>query len=289
MSSNEEIILEDDFVCLRFKNDSENAVIVEKDQPNGIMQFHFCLKGNSTFYFNKGAYEMQLVEENGLILYNPQRSLPYHIKVEENSWVISVLISVKKFHSLFSTEAEFIPFLNNENREKKHYSEIPITPSIAIVLNQIMNFYLNPSVQKIYYKAKVYELLSLIFNTNENEVGDNCPFRADEDFVIRIKQAKDILISNMIEPPTLQELSDKVGLNLKKLKQGFKQIYGETVYGFLFDYKMDYARKLLDSGSFNVNEVGAKIGYSTASHFIAAFKKKYRTTPKKYLMSISMS
>jgi len=93
----------------------------------------------------------------------------------------------------------------------------------------------------------------------------------------------------MIEPPTLQELSDKVGLNLKKLKQGFKQIYGETVYGFLFDYKMDYARKLLDSGSFNVNEVGAKIGYSTASHFIAAFKKKYRTTPKKYLMSISMS
>jgi hypothetical protein len=23
---------------------------------------------------------------------------------------------------------------------------------------------------------------------------------------------------------------------------GFKQIYGDTVYGFLFDYKMDFAR-----------------------------------------------
>jgi hypothetical protein len=41
---------------------------------------------------------------------------------------------------------------------------------------------------------------------------------------------------------------------------GFKQIYGDTVYG-LFDYKMDFARKLLDSGSYN--EVGLKIGYST--------------------------
>jgi hypothetical protein len=36
---------------------------------------------------------------------------------------------------------------------------------------------------------------------------------------------------------------------------GFKQIYGDTVYGFLFDYKMDF-EKLLDSGSYNVNEVG---------------------------------
>ena len=44
---------------------------------------------------------------------------------------------------------------------------------------------------------------------------------------------------------------------------------------------------LLDTGSYNVNEVGLKIGYSTGSHFIAAFKKKYATTPKKYLMSIN--
>jgi len=29
------------------------------------------------------------------------------------------------------------------------------------------------------------------------------------------------------------------------------------------------------------------VGYSTASHFIAAFKKKFGTTPKKYLMSLS--
>jgi len=94
-------------------------------------------------------------------------------------------------------------------------------------------------------------------------------------------------LKNMAEPPTLQELADEIGLNIKKLKQGFKQVYGDTVYGFLFDYKMEYARKLLDSGTYNVNEVGNRIGYSTASHFIAAFKKKFGTTPKKYLMSLA--
>ena len=112
-------------------------------------------------------------------------------------------------------------------------------------------------------------------------------FLIDEENVLKIRQAKEIVLNNIAEPPSLQELADKVGLNLKKLKMGFKQIYGDTVYGFLFDYKMDYARKLLDSGSYNVNEVGLKIGYSTGSHFIAAFKKKYATTPKKYLMSIN--
>jgi len=28
------------------------------------------------------------------------------------------------------------------------------------------------------------------------------------------------------------------------------------------------------------------VGYSTATHFINAFKKKFGTTPKKYLMTI---
>ena len=37
---------------------------------------------------------------------------------------------------------------------------------------------------------------------------------------------------------------------------------------------------MLDSGKYNVNEVGLKVGYSTASHFIAAFKKKFGITPK---------
>src|SRR5690554_5748418 len=103
---------------------------------------------------------------------------------------------------------------------------------------------------------------------------------------MRIQQANDILIKNMAEHPTLQELADEVGINLNNLQQGFKQVYGDTAYGFLFDYKMEYARKLLDSGTYNVNEVGSKIGYSTASHFIAAFKKKFGTTPKKYLISL---
>jgi AraC-like DNA-binding protein len=104
---------------------------------------------------------------------------------------------------------------------------------------------------------------------------------------LKIKKAKDIIIQRMAEPPTLVDLANEIELSLKKLKEGFKQIYGTTVYGFLFDYKMELARKLLESGGHNVNEVGLRVGYSTASHFISAFKKQYGTTPKKYIQSLN--
>ena len=110
----------------------------------------------------------------------------------------------------------------------------------------------------------------MYFNTSKDADIEQCPFLVDEENVMKIRKAKAIIISRMTEPPGLQELSEEIGLNIKKLKEGFKQIYGDTVYGFLFDYKMEYARKLLESEQCNVNEAGLKVGYSTASHFIAS-------------------
>jgi AraC-like DNA-binding protein len=287
MSSQEVITVENDFTLIRFQNDSDEMIIVERQVDIGLIQFHFGLKGSAKFIFNQGNYTLELKEEKSLLFYNPQKELPLHIEIAPKSWLITILVSIKKFHGLFSTHSDHIPFLSAENRDKEYYGEENISPSMAIVLNQMFHYNLNPSIKNLYYKGKGYELLSLFFNRNEDPNAEQCPFLTDEENVLKIKKAKEIIISNMAEPPGLQELADQIGLNLKKLKMGFKQIYGDTVYGFLFDYKMNYARQLLDSGSYNVNEVGLKIGYSTGSHFIAAFKKKFATTPKKYLMSIN--
>jgi AraC-like DNA-binding protein len=287
MSTPEIIKVEDDFTLLLFQNETESMVSYEHQVNMGLIQFHFGLKGNGKFIFNQGNYTLDLKEEKSLLFYNPQKELPLHLEIMPKSWIITILVSIKKFHGLFSEDAEHIPFLSDENRDKKYYGEENISPSMAIVLNQMFHYNLNPSIKNLYYKGKGYELLSLFFNRNEDPNAEQCPFLIDEDNVLKIKKAKEIVIANMAEPPGLQELADEIGLNIKKLKMGFKQIYGDTVYGFLLDHKMEYARKLLDSGSYNVNEVGLKIGYSTGSHFIAAFKKKFGTTPKKYLMALN--
>ncbi|HEX8563899.1 MAG TPA: AraC family transcriptional regulator [Flavobacterium sp.] len=289
MGAMEIIKIEDDFTLIRFQNDGDDVFRAQREVGSGLIQFHFGIKGKAKFIFNQGNYALDLKEEKALLLYNPQKELPLNLELSPNSWVISVIVSIKKFHTLFSTEADYIPFLTIENKDKKYYNESDISPSMSIVLSQLFHFNLHPAIKSLYYKGKGYELLSLYFNRTEDPDAEQCPFLIDEENVLKIRKAKDIVIANMAEPPGLQELADQVGLNLKKLKMGFKQIYGDSVYSFLFDYKMEFARKLLEEGSHNVNEVGLKIGYSTASHFISAFKKKFATTPKKYLMSINVN
>jgi AraC-like DNA-binding protein len=282
-----ETSIDTDFLVLTYENESEAIETVERTIDNSFIQFHFCIKGNAAFQFNNGNYTLNIKEQTSLLLYNPQRNLPIYLDMQPNSALVSVLISIKKFHGLFSQEADYISFLSEDNKDKKYYKDGKISPSLSIVLNQLIHYNLNRSIKNLYFKGKAYELLSLYFNRNKEANIEQCPFLVDESNVIKIRKAKDIIVSRMAEPPTLQQLADEIELSLKKLKEGFKQIYGDSVFSFLFDYKMELARKLLETGDHNVNEVGLKVGYSTASHFIAAFKKKYGTTPKKYLMSLA--
>ncbi len=282
-----ETAVETGFTVMTYQNETQEVQLLEKEIDSSFIQFHFCLKGQCKFVFNNGTYSLNISEENSLLLYNPQRDLPICLEVDPTSWVVSLLISIKKFHGLFSHEANYITFLSQDNQDKKYYKDGDISPSMAIVLNQLINYNLNSTIKSLYFKGKAYELLSLYFNRGEEVNIEQCPFLVDDSNVVKIRQAKDIIINRLSEPPTLTALALEIDLSLKKLKEGFKQIYGTTVYGFLFDYKMELARKLLESGAHNVNEVGLKVGYSTASHFISAFKKQYGTTPKKYIQSLN--
>lgn len=281
--SAEELKIDNDFILFRLQNDTKDMQRFEKQVALGLIQFHFVLKGKGKFVFNQGQYALDVNEEKSLLLYNPLKALPLNIEISAESWVISVLLSLKKLHQLVSEDADHIPFLSLENTDKKYYTEEDINPSIAIVLNQIFHYKSNSSVKNLYLKGKSYELMSLYFNKNEGTTIDNCPFLSDETNLKKIKQAKEYLLSHMIDPPSLQALADIVGLPLKKLKSGFKTLYDNSVYGYLIDHKLELSRKLLDANQFNINEVSAEIGYSTPSHFIAAFKKKYGITPKKYM------
>lgn len=286
-SSINESIIEDGFVILRIKNDGDDTINKKRDVNQDVIQFHFCLKGQTNFIFNQGNYTFQVRENHSMLLYNPQKLLPINVELSSCTWMVSVLISITKFHSLFSSDANHISFLSTENSSKKYYDNLPFASSIAVVLSQILQARVHDSMKSLYFKGKIYELLSLYFNKNDDPSIEQCPFLIDEENVQKIRNAKDIILARMTHPPSLEELALEIGLPLKKLKQGFKQVYGDTVFAYLLEHKMQEARRMLDSQKYNVNEVGLKLGYSTASHFITAFKKKYGTTPKKYLGSVS--
>ncbi|MFD0710350.1 helix-turn-helix transcriptional regulator [Paenibacillus sp. GCM10027626] len=95
----------------------------------------------------------------------------------------------------------------------------------------------------------------------------------------KLYQAKQIMQRNMIDPPTLMELARMIGMNDYKLKVGFKELFGITVFGYLRDYRLEQALIMLQSGGSNVNETACAVGYSNPSYFAEAFREKYGVNP----------
>lgn len=282
----QDFLVDEGIIFLKLSNNNDLESLFDYNIDKSHIQFHFCLKGDSKFQFNNGSYSFPVTSGNSILLYNPNQELPIKASLAANSLVLSVLISIKKFHSLFSNQADQISFLNQDNIGNKFYKEKKLAPMISVVLNQMVQQSVHQSMYKLYLRAKVFELMSLYFNKDKEMDIEQCPFLVDDKNIKKIRNAKEIIISRMTEPPTLTDLATEVEISLKKLKEGFKQVYGASVYVFLLDYKMQVSKRLLSSGNYNVNEVALKVGYSTATHFINAFKKKFGTTPKKYLMSL---
>lgn len=281
----QEHVVQEGFSIIKIENTTEEVFKYSKAVNNNFIQMHFCLRAGSQLHYGPN-YSLNVKDQNSILLYNPIQDLPINLSLEHGGKHLVFIVSIKKFHSFFSQVADIIPFLKEENKDKKFYLEKELEPSEILVLNQIFEEQRHNSMQELYIKAKVYETLSLYFGQSQDDK-QSCPFLENEDNVEKIKKAKQIVINNMTEPPSLQEIANEIGLSLLKLKEGFKLIYGESVFNFLLDYKLEYARKQLLTKEYNVSEISLQVGYSTASHFIAAFKKKYGTTPKQYIMSVS--
>ena len=70
----EEIIIDDDFILIRFQNDSDQKLTFKRQVKTGLIQFHFGLKGNTSFIFNDNNYVIDCKEEKSLLFYKIGRA-----------------------------------------------------------------------------------------------------------------------------------------------------------------------------------------------------------------------
>jgi AraC-like DNA-binding protein len=73
-----------------------------------------------------------------------------------------------------------------------------------------------------------------------------------------------------------------VQLNNRKLKQGFRQVFDNTVFGYLHDYRLEKACQLLIEDRMNIAEVSYAVGFANRGYFAAAFRKKFGINPSDY-------
>ncbi|MFY7899030.1 MAG: helix-turn-helix domain-containing protein, partial [Chitinophagaceae bacterium] len=151
----------------------------------------------------------------------------------------------------------------------------PICTKKRNVLDSLLNHSYSGALENIFINAKVHELLlySLDCLVDEKEEGFTCKFLEDERSREGIYKARDILLQHIGDPITIKELSRKVAMNECYVKKGFKEIFGTTIFDFYQQQRMEHAKYLLYEKGLSVTDVSASLGYSSISHFSAAFKK----------------
>jgi AraC family transcriptional regulator, transcriptional activator of the genes for pyochelin and ferripyochelin receptors len=92
------------------------------------------------------------------------------------------------------------------------------------------------------------------------------------------------LEENYVNPPTVTQLARLTGVNENKLKTGFKQQFGHSVYNYLLNYRMERAIEMMEQTTFSLDEIAEKVGYTDCAHFSRAFKKVYGVPPGKFRM-----
>ncbi|WP_324171842.1 AraC family transcriptional regulator [Sulfurimonas sp.] len=177
-------------------------------------------------------------------------------------------------------------FEKNENAKNIKTSNTSIQNQI--IANEIFNSQYSGGLNKIFLQSKVLEIFLNEFNHLQLE--SNTPknigkVKFSSYDIEAIHKAKEIMLNNIQNPPSIKELSRSVALNDFKLKIGFKNIFNTSPYKMIHEHRMLKAKHLLETSEMNVSEIANKIGYKFVHNFSKVFLQKFGVRPKDLMKS----
>ena len=176
--------------------------------------------------------------------------------------------------------ASIVRFLKGPSRELI-LETVPMTgAAMRAVVDVISTRYLG-KLRHTYVKAKAYELLCEVIwlLTHESELSDS-DLRLSWRDKRQLDKAREIIQGDCVNAPPIAALSRQLGLNQRKLKMGFKQLFGTPIFQYTQNLRLEKALQLLHTGEYSVREIADAVGYSYAKNFTTAFKKRYGMSPK---------
>src|SRR5690606_28658583 len=158
--------------------------------------------------------------------------------------------------------------------------EMPLSPEIWLVLEAILDCKFDEPIRHLYLCAKATELLTLsIVGFNKLSLPG---MRSGTGQAAReqrlIETAALIYRKELNRPPTVEELSRRLGLNRNRLTSGFQSTFGVTPADYSRKLRIRWARQRLLSGE-QVSIVAAEVGYDSLAAFGRAFRKHYGYPP----------
>ncbi|MCK1143852.1 AraC family transcriptional regulator [Providencia stuartii] len=160
---------------------------------------------------------------------------------------------------------------------KAQLRHFAIPASVLAMTQQLFTCPTHPSLHQLYLGAKVTEITALCLHHFLHEPVQTAPKLRQRE-IDNLHMAKAILMQELESPPSLDVLAKRVGMNTRKLTQGFRQLFGNSIYGWLQEYRLDTAYQLLTVHDANISTIAYQVGY-TPAHFSVAFRKRFGLSP----------
>lgn len=158
---------------------------------------------------------------------------------------------------------------------------LPVSLPVERASSEIVKLPVDEKYRPLMLLGKAPELLLYLFDLYDKSGAKkwkHCRTAYDRE---RIEFARNYILQKAANPPSLTELARIAGINLLKLKMGFKEVYGDTVFSYLNEYRLQKAQELIATGGKSLTQIAFDLGFSSPQHFSTAYKKKFGRAPGK--------
>lgn len=190
-----------------------------------------------------------------------------------------VATALKNLEYLPNEEGEiFSELLGALVNPKDHYVEGPsffMTPQMERIVDAFFSNTYTGKTRMMFYRSQITALLSHFFGQLAIQQEET----SKPSYQAQLNKARDILLENIENPPSLSELSKEIGFNTTRLKKEFKAFFGVPVFKYLQNERLSSAHQLISQKKATVQEAAWHVGYDSLSSFSNAFSKKFGYRP----------
>mgnify|MGYP001041294879 CR=1 FL=1 len=254
---------------------------VNMEVTSARVEMHFNIKGCSSITCEDNGALLRTDENQHSLFYQESLKGQYNMFAGMETSFFEVEVNVPIFAALISEESPFLHQFYNQMLSQNHHwpgYSLDINGQMHQIIHDITYTSYTGHMKRLFLEAKMVELFLLQASVFDAQLLAPATDLRPQD-VERLYAAREYLDTHYHDTCSILSLSLIAGLNQKKLKQGFKSLFGHTVFGYLSHVRMEKARQLLLDEKKTVGEVAELVGYQYPQHFTAAFRRKYGILP----------
>lgn len=256
-----------------------------KLRSDGSLKFHCRLEGFSGLELFDHEQNQITRYSMGVLLSPPGTEKVEHYLRGEHERSVTLICDPPFLRQRFGLKLEGLPIEIKDYIDKgktDHFNHrLPMGTDSITAARAILDTSLTGSLRRQYIESRALELLVLSLHSLAEQARNSAdPFYGLSDRELeRIQKARQSLEEHYACPPTITTLAREIGLNEAKLMHDFKRLYGQTIFDFTQNLRMDEAKRLLETTNKRITEIAFDVGYEYSSNFTTAFKRRFGIPP----------